>query len=90
MVGEKVIVGIQSNLQTSALIEQLKEMQAASPTKPRTYNEPSQTQQEAYQEVEQKMGKGAESIVEEMPIEQVMADLENNSLEIEEVLETKE
>lgn len=90
MVGEKVIVGIQSNLQTGALIEQLKEMQAASPTKPRTYNEPTQTQQEAYQEVEQKMGNGAESIVEEMPIEQVMADLENNSLEIEEVLETKE
>jgi hypothetical protein len=90
MVGEKVISGMQSKLQIGALIEQLKEMQAASPTKPRTYNEPSQTQQEAYQEVEQKMGKGAESIVEEMPIEQVMADLENNSLEIEEVLETKE
>lgn len=90
LIGEKAVILLQVKAQQNSLLTQLREMAAVQQPRPKPYVEPSQTPQEAYQEVEQKMGKGAESIVEEMPIEQVMADLENNSLEIEEVLETKE
>lgn len=89
IIGEKAVILMQVKSQQNSLLSQLREMAAVQPPQPKTYNEPSQPAEEAYKEVEQKLGNVPE-YNEEIPIEQVLAEMESNSLEIEEIVETKE
>lgn len=89
LLGEKAVILMQVKSQQNSLLSQLREMAAVQPPQPKPYMEPSQPAEEAYAEVERKMGKTNETL-EESSIEEVLEQMESNALEIENVVETKE